>query len=396
MAEILAFFFPRGAEAIRAEADVYQTSDANNAITLSVMPNTLPGGGGISINQANGRMTVNSVPGTALGSYMIKVTAVDACGAATSRSFTLTVRSASCPTEQGVTFVADTGNNRVQRFDGSSWTLVGSGVGGSGLGQFKNPEAVVASNNGMTIYVADTGNHRIQWSQNGGVTWAVFTSGVSVPQGLALDRDGNLYVSDAQDNWVVRYPGGVPGSPIPLATSGSGAGHVNNPNGLAIDCRMNLYIADTGNNRILRIETADAAMIPNAGTVVAGSGAGLNPAQVTAPQGVAVDNAGDLYVADAGNDRVLLVPSAPLPGAGTALCTAGTLLGQVDGPEGVTIAAFIAGPLAGASTLVVSDTLNSRIQETHLPVGAWMLLPPPAGGGPGTAVGKFNYPSKIR
>jgi sugar lactone lactonase YvrE len=167
---------------------------------------------------------------------------------------------------------------------------------------------------------------------------------------------------------------------------------VSNPNGLAIDCRMNLYIADTGNNRILRIETADAAAFPNTGAVVAGAGTGLNPAQVTAPQGVAVDNAGDLYVADTGNNRVLLIPSAPAPGAGTELCTAGTQLGEVSGPEGVTVASFIAGPLAGGATLVVSDTMNNRIQGTSLPAGAWMLL----GGGPGVGAGQFKNPGKIR
>ena len=373
-----------------------QPSDPNNAMTISVSPTSLPGGGLIGINPGNGRVAVNTGSNTVLGAYLVTVAAIDACGAKTTRSFRLTVRSATCPTEQRLTFVADTDNNRIQRFDGLSWTLVGSGAGGSGLGQFRRPEAVVAGNNGGTIYVADTGNNRIQWSQDGGATWAVFSSGITVAQGLALDRDGNLYVSDARDNWVVRYPGGVPGAPIRLATSGSGAGQVRNPNGLAIDCRMNLYIADTGNNRILRIETADAAMIPNAGTVVAGSGAGLNPAQVTAPQGVAVDNAGDLYVADTGNDRVLLIPSAPAPGAGTVLCASGPQLGQVRGPEGVTIAAFMAGPLAGLSTLVVSDTMNNRIQGTSLPAGAWMLLPPPAGGGPGAGIGQFKLPSKIR
>jgi sugar lactone lactonase YvrE len=171
---------------------------------------------------------------------------------------------------------------------------------------------------------------------------------------------------------------------------------VSNPNGLAIDCRMTLYIADTGNNRILAIATADAAVIPNTGAVVAGSGAGLNPAQVTAPQGVAVDNAGRLYVADTGNNRVLALATAPLPGPAAALCTLGPALGQVSGPEGVTITAFAFGPLAGTPSIIVSDTTNNRIQGRSLPAGAWMLLPPPAGGGPGAGIGQFKLPSKIR
>ena len=211
------------------------------------------------------------------------------------------------------------------------------------------------------------------------------------PQGLAIDRDGNLYVSDGNDGRVLRYSGGVPGNPILLANSGSGAGQVQNPNGLAIDCSMNLYIADTGNNRILRIATADAVVIPNTGATLAASGAGLNPAQVTAPQGVAVDNAGVLYVADTGNDRILQITSAPAPGPGTVVCSFGQALGQVRGPEGVTIAGLTFGSLSGGPSIIISDSKNNRIEGRLLSTTVWSLL-----AGPGTGNGQFTLPSKIR
>ncbi len=370
-------------------------SDPNNAVglTVTVSPQILPGGGQVTINPSNGRVTVNTVAATMLKVYPIKVTALDACGAQATRSFNLTVRSAICVTEQSMIFAADTGNHRIQRFNGVNWNVVGPGTQGSGLGQFTSPESVVASPDGRRIYVADTGNLRVQWSQDGGGTWAVFASGL-IPQGLALDRDGNLYVSDARDNLVLRYRSGIPGAPVALATSGSGAGQVRNPNGLAIDCRMNLYMADTGNNRVLVIATADSAMLVITGAVLANSGVGLNPAQVTAPQGVAVDNAGKLYVADTGNNRVLMMANAPAPGAATVLCMPGSALGQVSGAEGVTIAAFAAGPLAGVSSISVSDTSNNRIQASGLPVaaGSWRLL----GGGPAAGTGWFTLPSKLR
>jgi sugar lactone lactonase YvrE len=370
-------------------------SDPNNAVTLSVSPQFLPGGGQVTVSQVNGRVTVNTVATTALGVYLVKVFARDACGATVTKGFNLTVRSATCATEQRAGYVADTGNHRIQRFNGAGWSVIGQGTKGSGLGQFASPEAVVASPDGRRIYVADTGNRRIQWSQDGGWTWALFASGI-VSQGLALDRDGNLYASDALDSRVIRYPGGIPGASVTLATAGAGAGRVSNPNGLAIDCRMNLYIADTGNNRILVIATADATAFANTGTVVAGSGAGINPAQVTAPQGVAVDNGGRLYVADTGNDRVLLIASAPSSGAATVLCSIGPQPGQVRDPEGVTIAAFTSGPLSGLSSILVSDTNNNRVQGRALSAVAWMLIPPPAGGGPGAGTGQFSLPSKIR
>jgi hypothetical protein len=372
-------------------------SDPNNpssAVTVTVQPIILPGGGQVTV-QSNGRVHVNTVWSTVLGTHQIIVTARDSCSAQVSRSFKLRVRSASCVAAQNAVFVADTDNHRIQRFSGVTWNIIGPGTKGTGLGQFDSPESVVATADGRYIYVADAGNNRIQWSQNFGGTWAVFASNL-VPKGLVLDRDGNLYVSDANDNRVVRYAGAVPGTPIVLATGGSGAGRVNNPNGLAIDCRMNLYIADTGNNRILVIATADSAVLPNTGTIVAGSGAGLNPAQVSAPQGVAVANDGRLYIADTGNNRVLALATAPLPGPAVALCTTGAAVGQVSGPEGLTIAAFTAGPLAGVSSIVVSDTNNNRIQARSLPAGAWMLPPPPVGNGPGSGTGQFMLPSKIR
>jgi hypothetical protein len=370
-------------------------NNPNSAVTLTVNPGPLPGGGMVTVtNQTTGRLRATTFATTQLATYQVIVTATDACGIQASRSFKLTVRSANCILEQGVLFAADTGNNRVQRFFGA-WSVIAAGTPGSGLGQVLRPEAAVASPDGRKFYVADTGNRRIQWSQDSGGTWAVFASSI-VPQGLVLDRDGNLYVADAQDNLVLRYPGGVPGTPIVLAGSGSGAGRVRNPNGLAIDCRMNLYIADTGNNRILVIANADSVGFPNLGTVLAGSGAGLNPAQVTAPQGVAVDNSGRLFIADTGNDRVLMIAGAPSPGPATVLCSVGGALGQVRGPEGVTIATLTNGPLAGVESIIVSDTTNHRIQGRILSAGPWMLIPPPVGGGPGAGTGQFNLPSKIR
>jgi sugar lactone lactonase YvrE len=360
-------------------------SDPNNAVSFSASPQTFSNGKVQVIAYANGRVRVDTQPDATPSIYQIFVTARDACDAQTTKSFKLTVRSATCPIEQSVVFAADTGNHRIQRFNGNNWNVIGPGTQGSGLGQFTSPEAVVASLDGRKIYIADTGNLRIQWSQDGGATWAVFASGL-IPQGLVLDRDGHLYAADARDNLVLRYTGGVPGTAVVLARSGSGAGQVRNPNGLAIDCRMNLYVADTGNNRILVIATADSTMIAGTGTVVANSGTGLNPAQVTAPQGVAVDHTGKLYIADTGNNRVLTMTSAPTPGAATALCTLGPALGQVRSPEGVTIAAFTAGPFVGGLSLLVSDTANNRIQGRVLPAGSWMLV----------GTGQFRLPSKIR
>src|SRR5262249_30273398 len=93
-------------------------SDPNNLFNFTVSPLILRGGGTVT-PLANGRVNVNTVGTTVLGTHQIIVTATDICGAKASRSFKLTVRSATCVAEQAAVFVADTGNHRVQRFGGA-------------------------------------------------------------------------------------------------------------------------------------------------------------------------------------------------------------------------------------------------------------------------------------
>ncbi|HKX31745.1 MAG TPA: hypothetical protein VJ302_28935, partial [Blastocatellia bacterium] len=73
------------------------------------------------------------------------------------------------------------------------------------------------------------------------------------------------------------------------------------------------------------------------------------------------------------------------------ICALGPALGQVRRPEGVTISAFTNGQLAGMSSIVIGDTNNNRVQGSRFPIGTWVLL-----GGPGTGIGQFTRPGKIR
>ncbi|HNJ39278.1 MAG TPA: hypothetical protein PKZ53_02225, partial [Acidobacteriota bacterium] len=299
--------------------------------------------------------------------------------------------------EFAVLYVADTSNNRIQRFDGTTWAIVGTGVVGSGNGQFRAPEAVTASPSGLLIYVADTNNNRIQWSTDGGTTWDNFATvgsapnQVRSPHGLALDRDGNLYVSDTGNGRVMRFTGGVPGAGVIIATSGAASGQVSSPRGLAINSAFELFVADETNSRILKINNANTVLTGTTGTIVATAGSALN--KVQNPQGIAVDNTGNVYVADTGNSRILRWANSN-PASSTSLALVGTLLGQVNKAEGITVCQFASGPFAGQSSLVVGDTLNNRIQGRFLASGPWALLGAPNGIGSG--VGQFRAPSKIR
>jgi len=306
--------------------------------------------------------------------------------------------------ELNVIYAADTFNHRIQKFDGIRWTIVGKGTAGSALGQFRSPKAVTASRDGQRIYVADTENNRIQWSTNGGTTWAVFAAvgsslnQVREPHALALDIDGNLYVADNGNDRVIRFNGGLPGSSVVLATLGPTGGKVQDPRGLAIDCYYNLYIADNENSRILKLSNANTVTQPNLAQQIAGVGAGTAPiGQVRQPEGIAVDGFNNLYIADTANNRVIMFPTqgpqGVNPGESPAIlvANAGAIPGNVRYLEGITITSFTQGPLAGGSSLIISDSLNSRIQGRMLNGTTWTVL-----GDIGTSVGKFRNPSKLR
>ncbi|MFT3791024.1 MAG: NHL repeat-containing protein [Rudaea sp.] len=132
----------------------------------------------------------------------------------------------------------------------------------------------------------------------------------SDPWGIAVDARGNVYVADAGNANRIRRIA-ADGSVSTLAGGGEGfkdgsgaAAEFNTPSGLALDAAGNLYVADTGNHAIRKI-TPQGAVTTLAGTGTAGYRDGpAAQAQFDAPIGVAVDRSGKVYVADTYNDRI--------------------------------------------------------------------------------------------
>jgi len=192
------------------------------------------------------------------------------------------------------------------------------------------PTGVVIDQSSGRLFVADMDNARVlSWPSstaytNGGSADLVFgkpdfetyfydeSPGLNLtkPAGLALDSQGNLYVSDAQDNLVVAYrqpfTSGMPADFV--------SGWINNPLALLLDHADNLYVTDTFNHRVLFYEKplggdtivdrvfgqADLnGMDPNAGGAISAN-------TLSYPSGLAMDSAGNLYVADSNNHRVLV------------------------------------------------------------------------------------------
>jgi hypothetical protein len=206
----------------------------------------------------------------------------------------------------GNVIVADTANHRIQKFSPTGVYLTSWGGFGSGDGQFNEPAGVAVDNPWSAItndvYVADTGNHRIQRFTSNGVLvakWGSFGSGsgqFNRPVAVALDEVGNIYVVDNLNHRIQKFSnsGGF------IATWGSFGGGNRQfafPNGITIDTAGDVHISDTFNHRMQKLSNT-GAFLGKWGTGGDGDG------EFAAPWGVAADAAGNIYVADSGNGRI--------------------------------------------------------------------------------------------
>ena len=240
----------------------------------------------------------------------------------------------------GNLYIADTANNRVRKVSGSNIaTIAGSGLfsysgdsGASTKAQLNSPQGVAVDAAG-NYYVADTGNNVVRKvAANGTITTlagtgtagfagdngAAASAQLNSPQGVAVDGSGNVYIADTQNSRVRKVSGGTISTVAGSGTIGfggdGGAGtsaQLNTPTGLAVDGSGNLYIADFGNNVVRKLSTGGTI------TTIAGNGrqgysgdGGLGTlAQLNGAQAVAVDSAGNVYIADTLNSRVRMVTS---------------------------------------------------------------------------------------
>ena len=305
--------------------------------------------------------------------------------------------------------VADTNNQRIRQFTvgGNINTVAGNGVACSGAcgsgGSATSAELYYPSSvaiNGSTIYIADNDNHVIDGFTVGGILNIVAgnlsasvetlldgapANGVilNYPFGVNADPAGNVYIADSH-NFMVREMVKSSGLVKFFAGSGtygySGDGGVATlakmtyPYGVAKDSNGNVYIADSNNCLVRAVNNASPPSINTfAGDVVGGNpqcgihgdgGPALN-AQLYTPYGTAVDNGGNVYIADYGNDAVRKVA----PG-GTITTIAGILGVQGSaGDGGPATSALLYAPTAVAvdpvGNVFIADTNNCRIREVN-------------------------------
>jgi len=263
-------------------------------------------------------------------------------------------------TPGGILYISDFGANQVYEVSGNGMLILVAGTGVAGfsgdstsalLAELSAPAGLAIDYTGA-LYIADSGNNRVRKVYNGviitvfntpsptglafggGALYVAASSyfgtvsqqipGIPSAVDLTVDLAGDLFATSG--TFVLEIPAGASDG-IVTTIAGSGAApnfggdngpataaQLNAPSSVAMDSSGNWYIADTSNNRI-RMVTAAGVISTVAGTATAGSSGDNGPAsaaQLNAPRGLAIDNSGNLYIADSGNNEVRKITPAGL------------------------------------------------------------------------------------
>jgi uncharacterized protein (TIGR03437 family) len=294
----------------------------------------------------------------------------------------------------GNSFIADTDNNLIRKVSagGTITTVAGnrtegfSGDGGPAASAALNQPQGIAVDSSGNLFIADTNNNLIRKVSAGGIITTVAGNGnggfsgdggpaasaaLAYPSGVAVDSSGNLFIADRRNNRIRKVSAsGTITTVAGNATQGfSGDGgpatsaSLNLPSGVAVDAFGNLFIADGGNNRIRKVPAGGSitTVAGNGNGGFSGDGGPATSAGLSAA-GVAVDTSGNLFIADALNNRVRKVSAS-----GTVTTAAGNGTEGFSGDGGPAAAAELSDPAGVAvdasGNLFIADNGNERIRE---------------------------------
>jgi sugar lactone lactonase YvrE len=284
--------------------------------------------------------------------------------------------------------INDPGENRIREVsNGMIATVAGNGnyadqFGGDGgpatSAELGFPQGVAVDSAG-NLYIADTGNGRIREVSNGIITTVAgnggrvqcdncpATSSSLGASGVAVDSAGNLYIADGSarirkvSNGVITTVAG--GGGLPFGDGGPAtSAQLYDPLGVAVDSTGNLYIADLFDERIREVSDGVIATVAGNGTRgISGNNGPATSAQLADPNGLAVDSAGNLYIADTSDDSIRKVSNGMIETvAGNGHCC----FGGDGGPATSALLNFPAGvAVDSAGNIYIADTGNDLIRK---------------------------------
>jgi uncharacterized protein (TIGR03437 family) len=300
----------------------------------------------------------------------------------------------------GNIYIADKWNNRIRKVSpsgiistlaGSGWQTFSGDGGPATCASMYLPKGV-ALDAGGNLYIANEGNARVRKVSPSGTITTVAGNGIygfsgdggpatsaalDQPQSVAVDGAGNLYIADA---WNARIRKVSPSGTI-TTVAGNGGGFsgdggpatsasLSHPSGLALDAAGNLYIADQNNARIRKVSPSGiiSTVAGNGAHGFSGDGGPSTTASLNRPSGVTVDAVGNFFIADADNRRIRKVSPAGIISTAAGSGTAG--FSGDGGPA--TSASLDLDPVWGAGVAVdalgnlyISDTKNHRIRKVN-------------------------------
>ncbi|MFY8035305.1 MAG: NHL repeat-containing protein, partial [Flexibacteraceae bacterium] len=290
----------------------------------------------------------------------------------------------------GNLYVVDERNHLIRKITplGVVTTLAGSGTAGynDGTGtaaSFNYPSGIAVDGEG-NIFVGDSFNHRIRKITPSGVVTTFAGSGdvgyygggfadgnatvsrFNVPRGIAIDGTGNVFVADGQNNRIRKItPLGIVTTLAGTGTGGFLNGIVSNatfrnPSGITVDNFGNVYVADRDNNSIRKINSSgEVSTFAGSGSAGYADGTGTS-AVFTAPTGVSVDGAGNVFVVDYGNHFIRKITfegvTTTIAGSGTSTFSDGIgTAASFNWATGLT--------LDGLGNAYIADRENNRIRK---------------------------------